>query len=388
MIEKEETIKGDKILILGTSHPQVDAIIYCQEIGLEVYACGHKKIGKGVEIADEFNIVDIKNKEEVLNYCKENGIDYVYSVGSEIAIPTANYVSKELGLPYFIEPKYTDIANDKTIWRDRLGTNFFGNIKYMGIKNKKNLSNWENFPAIMKPSDGQGQRGVRSVDNVKEARAAYDDVISYSGTDKIIIEEYIRGPELSVNAFVIDGNVIFFQESDRISFDEYPGGIIKEHKIPSRYTSEDEELRNKIYKLTQEAVNKLSIENGPAYIQLKLDKEKDPKIIEFTPRLDGCHIWRLINFYTGSNILEATFRLLFGQKEKAKKALERVDKREEYILKFLVEKPNNTVNKEKYDLSESLFSDWYYDQGDEVREVNGFIERVGYKIERVKEGKK
>ncbi|MFW6040859.1 MAG: ATP-grasp domain-containing protein, partial [Thermoplasmatota archaeon] len=225
---------------------------------------------------------------------------------------------------------------------------------------------------------------VRPVDNVKEAKAAYDDVIGYSGNEKIIIEEYIRGPELSVNAFVIDGDAIFFQESDRISFDEYPGGIIKEHRIPSRFTFKDEVLRSKIHKMTQKAVNKLSIDNGPAYIQLKLDKEKDPKIIEFTPRLDGCHIWRLINFYSGADILDATFRLLFGHKKKAKETLERVDKGEEYILKFLVEKPNNIVNKEKYDLSESLFSDWYYNQGDKVREINGFIERVGYQIVRVK----
>ncbi len=380
MIKRNKSIEGTRMLILGTSSPQVDAIEYCQDEGLEVHACGHKKIGKGVEIADKFSLIDIKDKEKVLQYCEENDIDCVYSVGSELVIPTANHVSKRLGLPYFLEPEYTDLANDKTIWRDNLGDDFFGNIRYQGVKDKDDLSEWSKYPAIMKPSDGQGQRGVRPVNDLNEAKKSFDDVISYSGTNKIIIEEYIQGPELSVNAFVIDGEVIFFQESDRISYDEYPGGIIKEHRIPSKHTPDDKDLEDDIRKMTQEAVNRLSIMNGPVYIQLKLEEKRNPKIIEFTPRLDGCHIWRLIEHYSGANILDATFKLLFGQKEEAKEALEEIDKNGKYILRFMTEEPNETLNKEEYDLNGSLFFDWYYDEGEKVREINGFVERVGYKI--------
>ncbi len=380
MKKMQGSLNGKKILILGTSAPQLDCIRYCQDLGLEVHACGHKRIGAGVEAADEFHIIDIKNKEEVAGYCKENDIDYVYSVGSEIAIPTANHVSKKLGLPYFIEPEDTDLAKDKTIWRDRLGSDFVGNIQYRGITNQDELSDWEIFPAMMKPADGQGQRGVRKVGNLKEVKAYYDEVIGYSSTDKMILEEYISGPELSVNAFVIDGDIVFLQESDRISFKEYPGGIPKEHRVPSKYSYRDIGLRDKLHSLIQEAVNKLSIDNGPVYIQLKLDDDLNAKFIEIAPRLDGCHLWRLIEYYSGANLLDASFMLLFGQKTKAKKALTEGDKDGEYILQFMMEKPMKTVNHDKYDTSGALFTDWYYEDGDEVREVNGFIEKVGYQI--------
>ncbi len=380
MTDKNGSIKGDKILILGTSNPQLDAIEYCKERGLEVHACGHKRIGRGVEAADKFSLIDIKDKNEVLRYCEENGIDYVHSVGSELALPAVNYVSKKLGLPYFLEPEDTDVANDKTIWRERLGRDFLANIEYGGIKDKEDLLEWSTFPAIMKPADGQGQRGVRSVEDLEEARSYFDEVISYSSTDKIIIEELVDGPELSVNAFVLEGDIVFCQDSDRISFDEYPGGIIKEHHIPSKFSARDEKLENTIRSMTQEAVDRLSIENGPVYIQLKLDQDKNPKIIEFTPRLDGCHIWRLIRYYSEADILDATFSLLFRKRERVKKSLKEINKGEKYKLIFLTEKPNETLNKEKYDLSDSLFVDWYYDQGDKVREINGFVERVGYKI--------
>jgi len=384
MTKMQEFLKGKKILILGTSSPQLDGIRYCRDTGLEVHACGHKRIGVGVEVADEFHIIDIKNKDEVAGYCEENDIDYVSSVGSEIAIPTANFVSKKLGLPYFIEPEDTELAMDKTIWRDRLGSGFEGNIKYRGIASKDQLSDWEIFPAIMKPADGQGQRGVRKVADLEEVKAYYEEVIGYSITDKIIIEEYISGPELSVNAFVIDGDVIFFQESDRISFIEYPGGIPKEHRVPSKYSYIDIGLRDKLHSLIQEAVKKLSIKNGPVYIQFKLDDDRNIKFIEIAPRLDGCHLWRLIEYYSGANLLDASFKLLFGDKMKAKEALTETERDDEYLLRFMMEKPTKTVSKNKYDLSKALFIDWYYEEGDEVREVNGFIEKVGYQIFRAK----
>jgi len=375
-----ESIDGDKILILGTSAPQVDAIRYCQERGLEVHACGHKKIGRGVEVADLFNLIDIKDEDQLIQYCEENDIDYVYSVGSEIALPAANSVSKKLRLPYLIEPEMTDLANDKTIWRKRLGSDFTGNIEFRGIKNKEELSDWKEFPAMMKPADGQGQRGVRKVEDHEEIETYFDDVMDYSGNDKIIIEEYVSGPELSVNAFVIDGELVYVQETDRISFDDFPGGIIKEHHIPSKYTSNDEKLKGKIENVVSESVKKLSIDDGPVYVQLKLEDKKEPKLIEIAPRLDGCHLWRLIKNYCGVDLLDASFRLLFGQKDEAKKALKEESKKSDHKLIFMTEKPDEKVTKEKYDVEDSLFVEWYYEEDEKVREVNGFMEKIGYRI--------
>ncbi len=376
----ESDIRGDKILILGTSNPQLDAIRYCQKKGLTVHACGHKRIGKGVDAADRFDLIDIKNEDEVLRYCEMNDIDYVYSVGVEVAVPTANHVSKKLGLPYFIEPENTDLSKDKTVWRRRLGIDFSGNVKFRGMKSKEELSSWDRYPAIMKPSDGQGQRGVRLVAGREEAMAYFSEVAKFSSTGKMMIEEYVSGPELSINAFVIDGEIVHFQETDRISFDEYPGGIIKEHHIPSKYLSKEEKLRRETFDMVQEAVDKLSMDNGPVYVQLKLEEEKRPKLIEITPRLDGCHLWRLIKYHSGADILDATFRSLFGQKEKAEEALRENDKRGRFKLEFMMEKPDKTVDKEKYDLDDPSYIEWYYDQGDEIREVNGFIEKIGYRI--------
>jgi biotin carboxylase len=375
-----------KILILGTASPQVDAIKYCQELGLEVHACGHKMIGEGVEIADVFVLMDIKNKESVLEYCQKNEIDYIYSVGSEIAIPVANYVAKKLGLPYFLEPENTDIVNDKIVCRTKLGDDFFANIKYESIESQIELLNWNEFPAVMKPSDSQGQRGVRLVNNLEEAKNCFEEVIRYSPQKKIIVEEYISGPELSVNAFVTDGDVVFFQESDRISFDQYPGGIIKEHLVPSKYTLRNKILKDKIIKMVQESVTRLKIENGPVYYQFKLNDNMDPKLIEVTPRLDGCHMWRLIKYYNGVDLLDATFQLLFENKEQARNVFTKSEKpfNRRYRLKFMMEEPNKKVIKEKYSTENAIFKKWYYEDGDKVREVNGFIERIGYYISPLK----
>ena len=57
--------------------------------------------------------------------------------------------------------------------------------------------------------------------------------------------------------------------------------------------------------LVSEAVTKLEINNGPVYFQIKIENGH-PYLIEVTPRLDGCHMWRLIKEYTGVNLLDIT----------------------------------------------------------------------------------
>ena len=67
-----------------------------------------------------------------------------------------------------------------------------------------------------------------------------------------ILEKFAKGEEISVNSFMENGQLKFFAISDRISYQDLPGGIIKEHHIPSKF--DNEPLHSKIRNLV-EAVN-------------------------------------------------------------------------------------------------------------------------------------
>lgn len=84
-----------KVLILGAGNAQIDAIEYCKGQGYKVYGCSYTDTDKGIPYLDEFKQINIIDAEAVAEYVKDNGIDLVYSVGSDLAMPTVAKVSEK-----------------------------------------------------------------------------------------------------------------------------------------------------------------------------------------------------------------------------------------------------------------------------------------------------
>ena len=369
-------MKGMKrILILGTGNAQVDAVRFCKEWGLFVYACSYNSFGRATALADQFELIDITDINKVKAYTEANNIDAVYSVGSDIAMPTACAVSEQLALPHFVTFETAQTCMDKANLRKSLGLNGGGNIKYQMITGKGEQINIP-YPFIMKPVDSQGQRGVRLIKNFEEFEKHFDTAKEFSRAGKVIIEEYIDGPEMSVNTYVYNNEIIFFAISDRVSWEQYPGGIIHKHILPSRILNHD--ANKAVLDLVQETIQILSIENGPVYFQIKL-QDNEPKLIEVTPRLDGCHMWWLYTYSTCIDLLEVTFKHLLGALPKPETCLN-PEISNAYSLEFFCEVPGKHVDYSKYSTKDALYLEWYYNPGEKVMPINGFFEKIGYVI--------
>ncbi|MCM8710187.1 ATP-grasp domain-containing protein [Clostridium sp. SYSU_GA19001] len=367
-----------KILILGTGNAQVDIIEYCKEAGFEVHACSYTTGGSGEKLVDKFELINIIDIDGVEKYVKDNNIDYVYSAGSDVAMPTACIVSERLGLPHFVSSKTALLCNTKNELRKYLKLDFEGNIKFQEITNINDEIHLE-FPLIMKPVDSQGQRGVTRINSLDEFKEKFESSMKHSRVKRLIVEEYIEGPEISVNSYSINNEVVFSLISDRIVFSDLPGGIIHKHLIPT--SIESKEIKNSIEDLVKRVLEKLEIKNGPAYFQIKMKNGIEPKLIEVTPRLDGCHMWRLIKKYTGNNLLDWTIKHIQGNLNFVdSKGIKPLYKDKKFVLEFLCEKPGLAFNKEKYDVGNSSYLKWYYENGDIVKSMNGYMEKCGYMI--------
>ena len=367
-----------RILILGAGNAQIDAIEYCKSHGYEVVGCSYTTVDSGIPHLDYFEQVDIKSIEGVTGLAKKYGVSAVYSVGSDIAMPTAMKVSEILGLPHFISYETAETCHSKGKMRETLGPDFRGNASYILCSTLEEALEYDAFPGMMKPVDSQGQRGCFKVESSEDIREHFDASIDYSFEGKVIIEEFIDGPEVSVNAYMQDGELRFAIVSDRYAFDEYPGGIIKKHIIPSSFA--DKEAQEKTIDLARRVASKIGVENGPFYCQIKLKNGTEPVILEITPRLDGCHMWNLIKHYCGADLLDACFRHLLAGEAVLTDNYEMPD--EEYCLEFMSKESNATFKGSDFDTSKAEFVCSYYRDGDRVLKVNGYIEKCGYMIYR------
>jgi len=365
-----------KVLILGVAAPQMDAILQLKKMGYQTHACAMEKDGPGADVADYFSKINLLDRDSIINYIKNNEISLVYSVGSDLAMPVVSFISEKLKLPHFVTEKTAKICNNKNLLRETLGNNFEGNVKFQVVSNINEKPQLK-YPFIVKPADSQGQRGVEIVHNFDEYKKYFEKAQSYSRSNYVIIEQYISGPELSVNGYLVNGEIKFLIPSDRETWEKYLG-LIHKHIVPSEVITLDivENIKNVI----EGACEKLDINNGPVYAQMKIENGQ-PYIIEITPRLDGCHMWKLLKYYSGVNLLKLTFEhLLNNDTSELENTKNKTNSK--YTLEFICQEPNTKADYTKYEkkLMSSLKSFKYYNQGDLIRPVNNKYEKIGYFI--------
>lgn len=370
----------ERILILGAGNAQIDAIEYCKDHGYEVVGCSYTTVDSGIPHLDIFEQVDIKDTEGVKDMARRYNVSAVYSVGSDVAMPTVMKVSEDLGLPHFISSEAAGICHSKGRMRATLGRDFKGNVSFVLCSTPEQALGYTAFPGMMKPVDSQGQRGCFRVDSPQDILVHFETSISYSHEGKVIIEEFIDGPEVSVNAYMQNSELRFAIVSDRYSFQEYPVGAIRKHIIPSSFA--DKETQNKVIDTVKRAASITGIDNGPLYCQLKLKDGKEPYILEITPRLDGCHMWNLIRHYCGVDLLDATFRHLLSGEMILTGDYSSIMDGDEYCLEFLNKESNATFRSDDFDTEGAEYVCMYYKDGDRVLMVTGSIEKCGYMIYR------
>ena len=367
-----------KVLILGVGNAQVDAIERCKQAGCEVHGLSYLPEGAGIPMVDHFAVINIVDKKSVFTYACDHAIDILYSVGSDIAMPTVGYVCERASLPFFVSEDTADFLQDKGRQRAFLQEKGLSPVTYQTANSEKDFAGWNVFPAVLKPVDSQGQRGVLEVKEPGDIVEKFNLSLSHSRCGRVIIEQYIIGPEISANAFVYQSEVIYCFFTDRYVIEDAPGGIVRGHRIP---TVAPKSVQDKARSLVLKVVAAVGIENGPVYFQMKYIND-EVFIIEVAPRLDGCHIWRLINLKYGVNLLELSFILLenrFLLTENQRRSP--VDKqREALFIDFFLQRPETVFFTPNIPDTEVLFRQYYYQSGEKVRPVNGIWDKTGYQI--------
>jgi len=369
-----------KALILGVSSVQIDAIRYLKAHGWWVIGCSYRNEGAGLELIDQFELIDITDCKAIEELGRKEKIDLIYSVGSDFATTTVAKVASILGLPTFIPYETAELMQNKVVLRKYLADRNISPIKFKKVSSENDIEEFDHFPAILKPVDSQGQRGIYC-GSLQEIKSCYREALKFSRSKTLIVEELLDGPELSANVFVIDSKIIFNEISDRLTLECNSVGIPRSHILPTKICYGETLCETKA--LIERCIQALSIENGPVYFQIKLTS-KGPRIIEITPRLDGCHLWRLIKNVYGVDLLASSLNWLIGDKYIS---IEINPFKSHKQLSFFYGPTGNVFRKLDYPIGDKGVSyvEYYYKEGDTILAINGSIEKVGYYIESAKE---
>lgn len=311
------------IVIIGGGVLQVPVIKRAQEMGYRALVCDVNTQAPGMLIADVPIGVDINNASpiiEILKSLKRLNICGVLTVGTDRAITVAS-IAEELDLP-----GHSVIAAAKTTLKQHMrrclkengvSVPFFNIASFYPNRSVTDMcesvsnyfNNIENYPIVIKPVDNMGARGVSRLSHFKHKYAAVNHALENSREKIVLFEEYIEGPEFSLDAMISDGKVTCVGIADRVIPDnDY--FIEFGHTMPSQARAA---VQREVIDEMIKAIQALGLTHGFAKADIRYSK-RGPVIIEMAARLSGGFMsTHTFPAATGIDLMELAIRLAVGE---------------------------------------------------------------------------
>lgn len=304
-----------KLLMLGGSMQQIPAIERAREMGNYVITCDYLPDNPGHRYANEYRNVSTTDKDGVLALSQELGIDGIVAYASDPAAPTAAYVAEKLGLPG--NPyESVRILTRKDLFRSFLREHGFNTPEACGYDTyEQAIADLDRFryPVMVKPVDSSGSKGVVKVYDREGVKTAVEEALSYSRGGRFIIEEFIekKGYQVSGDGFSVDGRLAFTSYGNEL----YSGKGTREYVAlgefwPSLLTAEQ---KKKVDDELQRLIMALGMRTCAYNIEVILDKNDTPYVLELGPRNGGSYIPQLIKYATGVDLIDYTIRSALGE---------------------------------------------------------------------------
>ena len=280
------------ILILGAGLMQKPAILSAKEEGFTVHVIDADPKAVAIPYADTFRQIDLKDKDGILAYAKElqdgeGGLAAVFTAGTDFSA-SVSYVCEKLGLPAHSHQAAVN-ASVKTVMRQCFADAGVPSPAFLRV-GKEDISDKlmntvlakMSFPLVVKPVDNMGARGCRMVRNEAEFLPAVEVAVKCSRTGNAIVEEYMEGPEYSIDALVYNGT--FTVTGFAIRHIKYPPYFIEVgHTMPAEL---DKKTHDELISVFALGAKSLGLTCGAAKADIKYTS-KGPMIGEIAGRLSG-----------------------------------------------------------------------------------------------------
>ena len=165
------------------------------------------------------------------------------------------------------------------------------------------------FPLVIKPAENMGARGVVKIEERGQMQSAFRHARKYSPTGEMILEEYMQGPELSVDALAWGGRIELTGIADRI-IEREPFFVEVGHNMPS---AQPIAVLEEAARVMRSGMQALGIHTGAGKGDLKVTPG-GVKVGEIAARLSGGYMSsHTFPLSSGIDLYRAAIRIALGE---------------------------------------------------------------------------
>ena len=366
-----------KLMILGASRLQLPAIMEAKNMGLYTIVIDINKNAIGVDYADEFYRISTIDINNIIKKAEELKIDGIMTLATDMPMRSVAAVGEKLGLntiSYETAIRATDkVEMRKCLLENNVPVPFFYSI---GTYNEfKEAVNSFKEDLIVKPVNSSGSRGVYLLHGRNNLKSIYNYSRSFSKNGKVLVEEYMKGPEVSVETITINRITYIIAITDKLT-NGAPYFVEMGHSIQSLLP---DNVKDDIKNVAKAAIAAIGINNSSAHTEI-IVTDKGAKIVELGSRLGGDNITTsLVPLSTGVNMVKSCIELALGRipdinRKFNKGSAIRFFNSGEGILRKVegIENVRNRPGICEINITKSI--------GEKIEEIKSSVNRIGYVI--------
>lgn len=335
-----------KLLVLAAGILQVPVIKKAKDMGIYVIAADGNSNAVGLQYADKAVIANITCEEEMLQLAREEEIDGVIHPCSEVSMNVMGRINDELRLSG-ITHEQAIYATNKHLMREAFVRGNAPSPKSFCFENANDA--WECFcnelpnDAILKPSRNSGSRGIAKITKVEFQKVdgfnKFQELFNFSKAESrdnsVMLEEFVEGPEFSVEIIVWNGKVNVLAVTDKKTTDS-PYFVELGHNQPSVFPTEIIEI---IKNAAVAGVKSLGVMNCACHAEVKVQNDK-AYIMEIGARLGGDFIaTELTHLSTGVDMVAAAINCALG----IEPCLKPTEEKRSVCIRYFCPKPGKLI---------------------------------------------
>jgi biotin carboxylase len=305
-------IAARTVLFLGAGRHQRRAIRSVRELGARVLAVDRSPAAPGFADADETEPIDFANVDAVIESARRHRVDGVMTTAADSAVPVVAAVAEALGLPG-IGSETAHLMTHKVAMRRRLADAGIPQPRFAAVRTVHEAhaaAATVAFPAVLKPADSSGQRGIFLLDGVGDLEAHLHAALAESPSQEAIVESFHDG--LEVNALLVArrGEPSVVTLSDRRRPPGLGFGVAVHHVYPSTLFGD---ALDAVTDVAVASVKALGLRDGVAYPQLLVCDDGLVRVVEVAARIPGGQMSELALHAVGVDLVHVALLQALGE---------------------------------------------------------------------------
>jgi biotin carboxylase len=311
------------LLVVGGGIEAVPGLEQAKQMGLHLVVSDVNPAAPGFALADDRLLASTYDIESTVAAARQyhqqvRRLDGVMCIASDIP-KTVAAVAADLGLPG-VSQESARLSSDKLdmklkFRRDGVLVPWFSLVE--SAARLREIVAKRGFPLVIKPVDSRGARGVLRLTEPVDLDWAYQFSSAYSPSGRVMVEEFLTGPQISTESIVLEGVAYTPGLADRNYefLERFAPHIIENGgDLPTQLSADEQQS---IRDLVQKAAASMGIRNGVVKGDVVFHGDR-PSMIELAARLSGGYLCtHEIPLSTGVDFVGCAVRLALGERVSA-----------------------------------------------------------------------